>query len=386
MPESDSDRQELLAEFHAAYDDLAKTVEDLPPFDLVTKTLRRAFNRTQIVEVNRREGRAVIVDWSQSYGWILVGGQAMDRGFTVEGLTVTYMPRGIGTGNADTVQQRARFFGHKRSYIGYCRVYLEQQTIAAFREYVEHEEDMRRQLIEVQNGATTLNEWKRAFVLSQRLKPCRSSVLEFDYMRGKLSDSWLDQKIVLTDASTVQHNTSVAERFLEGLHFLPDEGHPDRSDAQRHEVCRDVPLSMVIENLLIPYRVAGVTDSQRFTGMLLQLGRAIEENPNEVCTIYRMSPGATRRRHIDEDGQISNLFQGEAPTFPREQRGTVYPGDRNIRGENQVTVQIHTLTLLQGAGSDTREVMRGVPVLAVFVPARMATAWISQHQPSQAFR
>jgi hypothetical protein len=48
----------------------------------------------------------------------------MDRGFTVEGLTVTYMPRGLGMGNADTVQQRARFFGYKRSYLGQCRIFV----------------------------------------------------------------------------------------------------------------------------------------------------------------------------------------------------------------------------------------------------------------------
>ncbi len=51
----------------------------------------------------------------------------MDRGFTVKGLTVTYMPRGLGEGNADTVQQRARFFGYKESYLGYCRVRLERK-------------------------------------------------------------------------------------------------------------------------------------------------------------------------------------------------------------------------------------------------------------------
>ena len=50
------------------------------------------------------------IRWQTEYAWILVGGQALDRGFTVEGLTVTYMPRGLGVGNADTVQQRARFF------------------------------------------------------------------------------------------------------------------------------------------------------------------------------------------------------------------------------------------------------------------------------------
>lgn len=383
LPESDPDRQELTEEFRTAYDDLSTTVPDLPSFDQIAKALRRAFNRTQILEVNRREGKPVIVDWSRQYGWILVGGQAMDRGFTIEGLTVTYMPRGVGVGNADTVQQRARFFGHKRRYLGYCRVYMEQQTVAAFRDYVEHEEDIHRQLIDIQNRGTTLNEWKRAFVLSPRLKPCRSTVLEFDYMRGKLSDSWLNPQIVLSDNGTINYNRSLTDSFLGGLQFQPDQGHSARTDIQRHEVSVNVPLNRILEELLVPYRVTGVTDSQRFTGMLLQLGRALEDNPQELCSVYRMSPGATRKRHVDEDGQISNLYQGEAPTFPRDQRGTVYPGDRGIRGIDQVTIQVHTLILTQGEDADEREVAYGVPVLAIFVPARMARTWISQYQPVQ---
>jgi hypothetical protein len=383
LPEADPDRQELLEEFRSAYDELTTTVPDLPTFDQISKALRRAFNRTQILEVNRRDGKPVIVDWSRQYGWILVGGQAMDRGFTIEGLTVTYMPRGLGVGNADTIQQRARFFGHKRPYMGYCRVYMEQQTIDAFRDYVEHEEDIHRQLIEIQNNGATLNDWKRAFVLAPRLRPCRSSVLEFDYMRGRLSDSWLNPQVVLTDNGTIQYNRVLTESFLSGLQFQPDEGHPARSDIQRHEVCTNVPLIRVLEGLLVSYRVTGVTDSQRFIGMLLQLGRAIEDNPAELCSIYRMSPGATRKRHVDDDGQISNLYQGEAPTFPRDQRGSVYPGDRSIRGSDQVSIQVHTLTLTQGEGTDEHEVIRGVPVLAVFVPARLARAWVSQHQPTQ---
>ena len=46
-------------------------------------------------------------------------------------------------GNADTVQQRARFFGYKRDYLGLCRVFVGPDVRRAFRGYVEHEEDIR---------------------------------------------------------------------------------------------------------------------------------------------------------------------------------------------------------------------------------------------------
>jgi hypothetical protein len=107
----------------------------------------------------------------------------MDRGFTVEGLTVTYMPRSPGVGNADTIQQRARFFGYKRRYLGYCRIYLENDARTAFVQYVEHEEEIRAQLQDVSISGRSLRDWKRAFVLSPDLKPCRNNVIQYDYAR-----------------------------------------------------------------------------------------------------------------------------------------------------------------------------------------------------------
>ena len=72
----------------------------------------------------------------------------MDRGFTVKGLTVTYMPRGKGVGNADTIQQRARFFGYRKDVFEYCRVFLENHVRNALEYYIIHEEDVRQSLIE----------------------------------------------------------------------------------------------------------------------------------------------------------------------------------------------------------------------------------------------
>jgi len=380
LPNNDPDKLELLEELRDAHSDLRRTVGPaLPAFDELGPYFRPAFLNTRVLEVNAREGGTPEVDWRSMFGWILVGGQAMDRGFTVEGLTVTYMPRGLGTGNADTVQQRARFFGYKRRYLGYCRVYLEQGSLNAFRSYVTHEEDMRSQLQRFQESGRPLNEWKRAFLLDRALRPCRTSVLEFDYIRGRFSDDWVNPRIILATDAVYDTNRQTVAEFVQGLDFVDDDGNPDRTDIQRHLVCENVTLLRVVEELLVKMRITGTTDSQRNTGLLLQISKALEANPNELCTIYRMSGGRRRERGVDEDGEVLNLYQGEAPVQPREQRGTVYPGDRRIRDEDNVSIQIHTLNL-------TREgavVAENVPVLAVWVPARLARAWIAQEPQVQ---
>jgi hypothetical protein len=381
LPDPDPDKQELIEDFRDAYDDIVRTgPESLPVFDEIAPWLRIAFRNTQVLEVNARGGRTPEVDWRSAYGWILVGGQAMDRGFTIEGLTVSYMPRGIGVGNADTVQQRARFFGYKRRYLGYCRVYLEQGTLNAFQNYVEHEEDIRSQLQEFQDNGRPLNEWKRAFILDTALRPCRDNVIEFDYVRGRFSDELVAPRVVLASNAVIQANRDAVTAFVDGLAFVEDDGHPNRTQIQRHELCVSVPLRTVIEELLVRIRITGTTDSQRNTGLLLQLSKAIEDNPDEVCAVYRMSPTERRHRGVDQNGQVTNLFQGEAPVHPRERRGEVYPGDRAIHRDDTVSIQIHTLNLTR----DDVVIAEDVPIVAVWVPARLARGWLDQNQPNQA--
>ena len=374
LPGTDPDRQELIEEFRKAYANLANTAEPgLPAFDKLETNLSRAFRKTRVLKVNASSGETPQVNWRNSYGWILVGGQAMDRGFTIEGLTVTYMPRGIGGGNADTVQQRARFFGYKRPYLGYCRLYLDQRTLNAFQSYVEHEEDIRKQLEDFQQTGRPLDEWKRAFVLDTALRPCRSQVLEFDYIRGLIS-GWVNPNIVLASNDVVQDNRKVVNEFVDTLNFVDNEGHPERTDVQRHKVCRKTPLRDAIKQLLVRMRINDIADSQRNSSMLLQLGRALDSNLNEVCTVYRMSPRTGRRRSVDENGKVKNLFQGKDRIKPEK-----YPGDREIRDQDNVTIQIHMIALKQG----NEEIMKNVPVIAVWVPKRLARPLIIQDQPFQ---
>ena len=187
--------------------------------------------------------------------------------------------------------------------------------------------------------------------------------------------------MVLASNPVIQSNRETVAAFLKGKLFGADDGHRDRTDGQRHLICPEIPLSHVVDELLVPFRVTSTVDSPRYIGLLLQLGRALESDPTEACAVYQMSPRAQRRRDIDERGELTNLFQGEAPVDPKERRGEVYPGDRAICSEDIVTIQIHTLNLTKDKGSEL--IAEKVPAIAVWVPARLAKAWISQDQPNQ---
>jgi hypothetical protein len=368
---ADQDRIELLEEFRAAYDDLRTTVPNVPTFEALAARLPQAIRRTGIEEVNAVTGRTPQVNWRTTYSHILVGGQAMDRGFTVEGLTVTYMPRSAGVGNADTIQQRARFFGYKRSYLGFCRVYLESRVRDGYRFYVEHEEDVRDRLLEHRATGQPLSEWKRAFFLTSALRPTRRNVLQLDYMQGTISDDWYSPDAPYDSDEAVQNNRSVVQRFLGSIALGDDEGDDRRTMEQRHKVADRVPLRQAYQHLLTKLRTTWPNDSQHFTGVLLQVGAYLDANPDAVCSVYQMSGGSVRRRGVYPTGEIRNLFQGAN----YDDSEMTYPGDRSIRGGSGLTVQIHTLNVRD---EQRNEIARDVPAVAVWVPAEMAADWVVQ--------
>jgi hypothetical protein len=329
--------------------------------------------------VNASRGKTPEVDWRSAFSHILVGGQAMDRGFTVEGLTVTYMPRGVGVGNADTVQQRARFFGYKKHYLGYCRVFLESIVRDAYHHYVEHEEDIRKQLIIHKAKEKPLSEWKRAFFLHTKLKPTRNNVLDLPYMRGNFSDIWYAPKGPHDSEEASKANHQIIANFLANLALQPDPGHKQRTLKQRHLIATNVPLQKVYERLLTQIRVTRPSDSQQFVGLLIQIHNYLELHKEELCTIYvlsrGMNPTETRERKVDDKGDISNLFQGAYP----ENSGEVYLGDRYIRAEKGVTVHIHYLEVTKKNNKGNKEVIaHNVPTVTVWIPREMAASWYVQ--------
>jgi hypothetical protein len=372
----DPDRENLLHEFEESYEDLQRTVPDLPRFESLAELLERSIRRTVTMEVNAARGRTPSPNWQSAYAHLLVGGQAMDRGFTVEGLTVTYMPRGIGVGNADTLQQRARFLGYKQGYIGYCRVYLEPNALVAYQEYVAHEEDLRQRIAEFAATGQPLSEWRRAFFLDGALEPTRRAVLDLDYARGRYSNSWFTPDAPHESADAVEANRAIVQQFLDRLVLHPDDGDPRRTAVQRHRMA-EVALEVAYRELLTRFRVTRAEDSQELTGVLLQIGAYLNENPRALCRVYQISPNDVRHRSVDAENRILNLYQGAYPVHPVQDRGTIYRGDQAIRGPQGLTIQIHTLTVRPQNGAELPQ----VPTLAIWVPAEMARGWLVQEAP-----
>lgn len=367
LAQNDADTKALLQEFKATYNRLAVTVPDLPSFNELAATLRLAIRQTGVVLLNAQTGHTPTVDWSAHYSFILIGGPALDRGFTVKGLTVTYMPRSLGVGNADTIQQRARFFGYKKKYLGYCRVFLQEGVSDIFRRYVEHEEHVRTKLLEHNQTGKSLTEWKRAFFLDNALRPTRASVLSLDFMQDNLNQEWFWTNT--PHGGIEQDNRLLVDAIRQNLAWQDFPGDPRRTPAQTHRLA-EVPLRQVFNQLLVDWKTATWADSNKFTGLRLQIERYLEvcekNGMNPLCSVIEMSSWQLRERNF-EGGQVKALHSS---TY----EPTGYKGDGAVKVAGQVTVQLHNLRLTAGKTL----VADNVPLVALWIPRDLSAGWWSQ--------
>ncbi|MFI6041393.1 Z1 domain-containing protein [Nocardia sp. NPDC051321] len=85
------------------------------------------------------------LNFSQHNVWrILVGGNKLARGFTVEGLTVSYYRREVKS--ADALMQMGRWFGFRDSYRDLVRLYVTPDLHDTFESICRDEEDFRTEL------------------------------------------------------------------------------------------------------------------------------------------------------------------------------------------------------------------------------------------------
>ena len=159
--------------FKEAYDELIKT-DHLNEKKLITfedaKNLyiEKALNFIDIIEFNARNKSSIpIMNWyDEGYGRILVGGHGLDRGYTIEGLTVSYLLRTPSI-QRDTSLQRARFFGYQKKNIGLFRIFLPSVSKENFISTSAIENHMRNSISDFLAKDKNLKNWPRIF-LSER--------------------------------------------------------------------------------------------------------------------------------------------------------------------------------------------------------------------------
>ena len=151
-------------------------------FAQILKMLGKAANSVSVTTVNMRGGT---LDYSRHKSGglhvVAIGGLALSRGLTLEGLTVSYILR--NTAASDTLMQMARWFGYRTDYEDICRLYLPDSSLSHY-EYVEEAiEELRNEVKRME----TLNQTPEDYGLKVRQSPTALRITAANKMRTATS-------------------------------------------------------------------------------------------------------------------------------------------------------------------------------------------------------
>jgi len=167
---SQTDKNESLKYFQEAYEELKKTALNMPDLDLLIEELKHKL-RNAIPKVINADNPNKEPDYNPGMN-ILIGGNRLGRGVTIDGLMVTYYGRDAKQKMMDTVHQHARMFGYREKLKNVTRFFVPRHIFNDFCAIHESDEGMREVIGDNPNALSLQPVW-----VGKALKPTRANVL-----------------------------------------------------------------------------------------------------------------------------------------------------------------------------------------------------------------
>lgn len=337
-PDGQDDKEYLLSRFKQLFPRAIEyyTEEDNITFDKIKPYISDIINDKKVYLVNTDIDAETTIRWDDFLMHILVGAEMLNRGFTVENLATTYMPRySTSTTNADTIQQRCRFFGYKVDYIKSCRVFLPKQSIIHYLDYVDHEEELRTTLKE----CDSLEVAERKLLLSENLRPTRLNVLPISVVRSKLVG--ISSMKAYDNAKTIENNNNTVNNFLK-IHSskLNDILYGENELSNKHRGFK-LPIEDAI-NFLSDFQFRNLSDAMRKAATIRYLRYLSNIDVESLKYVYFIQMAyqmethsdGIRKRQLNTDtfNLSSTLLQGQSSN---------YKGDSAMVGQDSITLQLH---------------------------------------------
>ena len=155
--------------------------------------------------------------------FIVVGGNTLSRGLTLEGLTTTYFLR--TTNQADTLMQMGRWFGYRKGYEIFPRVWLDELANNRFSFLSQMNEELREEIEMYAKYDRTPNEYApriknspnyNLIRITSKNKQQSATGTEFDFLGFNSQTIYFDN-----DINKLNHNYYMTQKFLNSLK-VPD--------------------------------------------------------------------------------------------------------------------------------------------------------------------
>ena len=358
----EDEKAALRDEVKKAHKELAKTCGTLPTveeiMDHYPEALEYARGSIKVVNTDNRDR----IDWEFSN--ILIGGEVLGVGFTVRGLTISYMLRTSQKGQIDSMQQRARFFGYRGSDLGLTRVFLSTPTHKAFQDYVKHEEITRAEVDRMSKANKSLKEWKRHFMVTAGMQLTRKNIQSLSTIRADAAKTTHPLQPYRIEATQNQVHMKIWENVLSKWDLAWDKSCKKSWPSGQQHRSGVFDAAKVLDEIVAGFSWSDTNDVARWNSayyLLKVLANEMAEKGEQMkVKVMLMRPEAKDgERGVTNDAW--ELLQG---------RSGDYPGDKALADPDITTLQLHRYTFRHGR---TDKIIAEDILVPILIPAKSAT-------------
>jgi hypothetical protein len=186
-------------------------------FETIEAYLTEVINDVRVLVLNSSSPDLLDYASDPSVKVVLIGGNRLSRGLTLEQLLVSYYVREAK--NYDTLLQMGRWFGYRAAYADLTRLWTTQELYVRFRHLALVEEELRRQIAVYETHRIT----PLRFGPRIRTHPSMRVTAQNKQGAGQhVVDSYSNQRIQTTrfrldDTRWLQENLEATRRFFEAL-------------------------------------------------------------------------------------------------------------------------------------------------------------------------
>lgn len=183
--------------------------------------------------------------------FIVVGGNTLSRGLTLEGLVSTYFLR--TTNQADTLMQMARWFGYRKSYELFPRIWMDRLAYERYTFLAQMNEELKNEIMWYANNGMTPADFAPRIKNSPNYQLIRitsnnkmqsAKGIEFDFAGYNTQTIYFEK-----DKSILSHNKNLTRDFLNQL----DKPLKNRSKMVWHKVS-----NKEVQSFLEKYKVCSL--------------------------------------------------------------------------------------------------------------------------------
>lgn len=187
----------------------------------VLSKLTDVINTIHTKEVHQKSTSGkLIYPEDKAVNYIVVGGMSLARGYTLEGLSVSYFLR--NTIFYDTLMQMGRWFGYRPDYEDLCKIYTTDEIFERFKTIIIATDD----LIDSLEKMRSLNMTPRDFGLAVQQHPDSGLQVTARNKQKETTDIQFEMKLdghlketswISSNENDIQHNINVIEETVELL-------------------------------------------------------------------------------------------------------------------------------------------------------------------------